>query len=121
MDEHGDAAGFGDLHGGERLGVAAGDLHPVGAHRRQHGGPDQGELCHPGFIAASTDPVATDAVGLAHLRLVGTNDVIGKGSIWRIPMMRCAAEIGVGVGTTDGIKLVGIAPEAAARLRVEMS
>ena len=83
-------------------------------------GPGEGELCRPGFIAASSDPLAIDAVGLAHLRLAGTNEVIGRGSIWRIPMMRRAAEIGIGVGAGDRIKLVGLAPDAVTRLRAEM-
>ena len=85
------------------------------------GGPDEGDLCRPGFIAAGQDPLAVDAVGLAHLRLAGTNATIGTGSIWRIPVMRRAAEIGVGVGSADRIRLVGLAPPSEERLRREMA
>lgn len=85
------------------------------------GGPDEGDLCRPGFIAAGSDPLAVDAVGLAHLRLAGTNATIGTGSIWSIPVMRRAAEIGVGVGSPDRIRLLGLPPPAEARLRRELA
>jgi uncharacterized protein (DUF362 family) len=85
------------------------------------GGPDEGDRCQPDFIAASTDPLALDAVGLAFLRLAGTNDAIGRGSLWRIPMMRRAAEIGVGAASVDRIVLAGAGGADAARLRREMS
>jgi uncharacterized protein (DUF362 family) len=85
------------------------------------GGPDEGDLCRPGFIAAGSDPLAVDAVGLAHLRLAGTNAAIGTGSIWQIPVMRRAAEIGVGAGSADRIRLVGLASPSEARLRQEMA
>jgi uncharacterized protein (DUF362 family) len=84
------------------------------------GGPDEGDLCRPGFIAASTDPLALDAVGLAFLRLAGTNERIGRGSIWDIPMMRRAAEIGVGVPSSSRIVLAGASETDAARLRGQM-
>lgn len=75
----------------------------------------------PGFVAASSDPLALDAVGLAHLRVEGTNDAIGRGSIWRIPVMRRAAEIGVGVGEARHIRIVGLPIGLEERLRVEMA
>ncbi len=84
------------------------------------GGPDAGALVRPGFIAVASDPLAIDAVGLAHLRLAGTNDAIGRGSIWNIPMMRRAAEIGIGAASAERIRIVGLAPDAEARLRREM-
>jgi uncharacterized protein (DUF362 family) len=86
-----------------------------------HGGPDEGDLCRPGFLAAGPDPLAVDAVGLAFLRLAGADDAIGKGSIWRIPIMARAAEIGVGAAGPDRIRLVGLAPDDEARLRPEMA
>jgi len=85
------------------------------------GGPDAGDLARPGFIAAGSDPVAIDAVGLAHLRLEGANDAIGERSIWTIPMMKRAVEIGVGVGSGDAIALVGVDPAAEARLRAQLA
>jgi uncharacterized protein (DUF362 family) len=85
------------------------------------GGPDSGDLAHPGFIAAGSDPVAIDAVGLAHLRLEGANREIGEGSVWRIPMMRRAVEIGLGVGSAEAVELVGPEAARAAALRAELA
>jgi len=85
------------------------------------GGPDAGDLARPGFIAAGSDPVAIDAVGLAHLRLEGANEAIGEGSIWKIPMMKRAVDIGVGVGSGRAIALIGAAPAAEARLRAQLA
>jgi len=86
------------------------------------GGPDDGALVRPGFIAAATDPLALDAVGLAFLRLQGASEAIARGSIWQIPIMRRAADIGVGVADPGRIRLVGdVAPEVEARLRKEMA
>ncbi len=85
------------------------------------GGPDSGDLARPGFVAAGSDPVAIDAIGLAHLRLEGANDAIGKGSVWAIPMMKRAVEIGLGVGSEEGITLVGADPESEAALRAQLA
>ena len=85
------------------------------------GGPDEGALVRPGFVAAASDPLALDAVGLASLRLEGTNDAIGRGSIWQIPVMRRAAEIGVGVGDAGRIRIVGLPSDLEARLRGELA
>jgi uncharacterized protein (DUF362 family) len=84
------------------------------------GGPDEGALVRPGLLAAASDPLALDAVGLACLRLEGTNDAIGRGSIWQLPIMRRAAEIGVGVGDAGRIRMVGLPPGLEARLRGEL-
>jgi uncharacterized protein (DUF362 family) len=84
------------------------------------GGPDSGDLAHTGFIAAGSDPVAIDAIGLAHLRLEGANPGIGEGSVWAIPMMKRAVEIGLGIGGEQGITLVGTDPESEAALRAQL-
>ncbi len=86
------------------------------------GGPDDGALVRPGFVAAATDPLALDAVGLAFLRMQGANEAIARGSIWQLPVMRRAAEIGVGVGDPARIRLVGgLPPELEARVRRELA
>ncbi len=85
------------------------------------GGPDEGELCRPGFVAASLDPVALDAVGLAFLRLGGAGGRIAAGSIWQLPVMRRAAEIGVGAASAAGIRLAGVEPGLEARLGAQMA
>jgi uncharacterized protein (DUF362 family) len=85
------------------------------------GGPDDGDLARPGVIAAGSDPVAIDAVGLACLRSEGANEAIGEGSIWNIPMMKRAVEIGVGVGSGRAIALIGFDAAAEASLRAQMA
>jgi uncharacterized protein (DUF362 family) len=85
------------------------------------GGPDEGELCRPGFVAASADPLALDAVGLAFLRLGGAGGRIAGGSIWQLPVMRRAVEVGVGASSAAGIRLAGVDPELEARLRAQMA
>jgi uncharacterized protein (DUF362 family) len=84
------------------------------------GGPDSGDLAHPGFIAAGSDPVAIDAVGLAHLRLEGANQAIGEGSVWAIPMMKRAVEIGLGIGGEKELTLLGMDAEREVALRAQL-
>lgn len=84
------------------------------------GGPDEGTLCRPGFVAAGADPLAVDAVGLAYLRLAGTREALASGPVWRLPVMRRAADLGIGVAAGDRLRLVGIPPEDAARLHGAM-
>jgi uncharacterized protein (DUF362 family) len=85
------------------------------------GGPDSGDRVRPGFIAAGSDPVAIDAVGLAQLRLQGANRDIAGGSIWKIPTLERAVEIGLGVGSSREIGLVGMDPPAEQALRAQMA
>jgi len=85
------------------------------------GGPDSGDLVKPGFIAAGANPVAIDAVGLAQLRLQGANEQIAEGSIWELPTMKRAVEIGLGVGSGGAIDLVGPGDDARAALRAQMA
>jgi uncharacterized protein (DUF362 family) len=85
------------------------------------GGPDSGDLVQPGFVAAGSDPVAVDAIGLAHLRVAGANEEIGGRSIWDIPMMKRAVEIGLGVGRGGDIRLVGLDSANEKVLRAQLA
>jgi len=85
------------------------------------GGPDEGSLVKPGFVAASRDPVALDAVGLAFLRLAGANEEIARGSVWGLPVIRRAAEVGLGVGSADRIRLAGLGPADEAAVRAQLA
>jgi uncharacterized protein (DUF362 family) len=85
------------------------------------GGPDSGDRVRPGFIAAGSDPVAIDAVGLAQLRLQGANRDITARSIWKIPTMERAVEIGLGAGSGRDIHLVGMDPPDEQALRAQMT
>jgi uncharacterized protein (DUF362 family) len=70
------------------------------------GGPDKGKLIKPGVILASRDRVAIDAVGVALLRAYGTVPVVREGKIFEQEQLARAAELGVGIGSVDGIRLV---------------
>jgi uncharacterized protein (DUF362 family) len=85
------------------------------------GGPDSGDLVQTGFIAAGSDPVAVDALGLAQLRMKGANEKIAGRSVWEIPMMKRAVEIGLGVGHAQDIELIGVEPPTEAALRAQLA
>jgi len=70
------------------------------------GGPDKGKLIKPGIILASRDRVAIDAVGVALLRASGTVPVVMNGKIFEQEQIARAAELGVGIGSADRIRLV---------------
>ena len=71
------------------------------------GGPDEGALVKPGLIVAGTDPLAVDATGVAVLRAQGTNAALSSGSIWTIPMLQRATEIGLGAAGPSAVQVVG--------------
>lgn len=84
------------------------------------GGPDEGALATLNFLAAGTDPLALDAVGLAQLRLAGTNQTLSRGSVWALPTMKRAAEIGVGISSAEQLILRGMDPVAEGKLRARL-
>ena len=70
------------------------------------GGPTRGELKEGNVIIAGTDRVAVDAVGLAILKELGSNDdIMGRG-IFEQEQMARAVEVGLGVSSPDQIELV---------------
>jgi uncharacterized protein (DUF362 family) len=85
------------------------------------GGPDTGALVHPDFIAVGVDPVAIDAVGLAFLRREGPGERIAVASIWELPQLARAVELGLGATSPGDITLAGASDELAAELRREMA
>jgi uncharacterized protein (DUF362 family) len=74
------------------------------------GGPDEGALVRPGLIVAGRDPLAVDAIGVAILRMQGTNAALSTGSIWSIPMLQRAAELGLGATSPSSVRLLGREP-----------
>jgi uncharacterized protein (DUF362 family) len=86
-----------------------------------NGGPDEGDLATLDFMAAGSDPLAIDAVGLAFLRLAGTTRTLTGGPVWKLPMMKRAAEIGVGASSVDQLVLTGLEPTAEANVRKQLS
>lgn len=70
------------------------------------GGPSRGKLVEAGVIVAGTDRVAVDAVGLAVLKQLGSNDAIMSTKIFAQEQMERAVELGLGVASPDQIEIV---------------
>jgi uncharacterized protein (DUF362 family) len=70
------------------------------------GGPSRGTLAHPNVMIAGTDRVAVDAVGLAVLKQMGSNDAIMGTPIFQQEQMARAVEVGLGVGGAEEIEIV---------------
>jgi uncharacterized protein (DUF362 family) len=76
------------------------------------GGPDKGKVIRPGVVLAGKDRVAIDAVGVALLRAFGTVPDVADGKIFELEQIARAAELGVGIGSADAIRLVPLDDKA---------
>jgi uncharacterized protein (DUF362 family) len=70
------------------------------------GGPSTGQLRRGNVMIAGDDPVAVDAVGLAVLKELGSNDAIMGRRIFEQEQIVRAVELQLGVASADGIRLV---------------
>jgi uncharacterized protein (DUF362 family) len=70
------------------------------------GGPTRGDLKAGNVVVAGTDRVAVDAVGLAILKDLGSNDAIMGTPIFQQEQMVRAVEVGLGVKGPEEIQLV---------------
>jgi uncharacterized protein (DUF362 family) len=70
------------------------------------GGPSQGQKVGADVFVAGTDRVAVDAVGVAVLKDLGSNDAIMGTRIFAQEQIQRAAELGLGVSGPDRIELV---------------
>ena len=70
------------------------------------GGPSRGTLKQANVFLAGTDRVAVDAVGLAVLKDLGSNDAIMGTPIFAQEQMARAVEVGLGAGGPEDIELV---------------
>lgn len=70
------------------------------------GGPSRGTLKQANVVVAGTDRVAVDAVGLAILKELGSNDAIMGTPIFRQEQMARAVEVGLGARGPADIELV---------------
>jgi uncharacterized protein (DUF362 family) len=70
------------------------------------GGPSEGKMVEGGVIVAGTDRVAVDAVGVAILKELGSNDSIMNRRIFEQDQIRRAAELGLGAKGAEDIELV---------------
>lgn len=70
------------------------------------GGPSRGKQLSAGVILAGTDRVAIDAVGLAILKQLGSNDAIMSTKIFEQEQQQRAVELGLGISSPDHIDLL---------------
>lgn len=70
------------------------------------GGPSRGTLKQADVMVAGTDRVAVDAVGLAILKELGSNDAIMGRPIFAQEQMARAVEVGLGVRGPEDVTLV---------------
>jgi uncharacterized protein (DUF362 family) len=78
------------------------------------GGPSQGELKAGHVMIAGDDPIAVDAVGVAMLKALGSNEAIMSRPIFAQEQIARAVELTLGVGSPDAIDLV-TPPDAGSR------
>ena len=78
------------------------------------GGPTRGTLAQGNVVVAGTDRVAVDAVGLAILKEMGSNDAIMGTPIFQQEQMARAVEVGLGISGPGQIQLVSDTPEGQA-------
>ncbi len=70
------------------------------------GGPSRGELKQGNVMIAGDDRVAVDAVGLAVLKLLGSNQAIMGRGIFQQEQIARAVELGLGAPGPDAIEIV---------------
>jgi uncharacterized protein (DUF362 family) len=70
------------------------------------GGPMTGKRAKGNVFLASTDRVAIDAVGVAILKLLGSNDQIMRPKIFEQEQIARAVELGLGVSSPTQIEMV---------------
>jgi uncharacterized protein (DUF362 family) len=72
------------------------------------GGPMTGRRAQANVLLASADRVAIDAVGVAILKYLGSNDAIMRKKIFEQEQIARAVELGLGVSSPDEIELVAV-------------
>jgi len=77
------------------------------------GGPSRGTLKQGNVFIGGTDRVAVDAVGVAVLKELGSNDAIMGRKIFEQEQIARGVELGLGVSSPDQIELV--APDTASK------
>ncbi len=78
------------------------------------GGPSRGTRKNADVFLAGTDRVAIDAVGVAVLKELGSNETIMGRKIFEHDQIQRAAELGLGVSSPDQIKIVS--PDKTSRV-----
>ncbi len=70
------------------------------------GGPSTGKKAAAEVIIAGTDRIAVDAVGVAVLKELGSNEAIMGKKIFEQEQIRRAAELGLGISSSEMIEIV---------------
>jgi uncharacterized protein (DUF362 family) len=78
------------------------------------GGPSRGELKAGNVMIAGHDRVAVDAVGLAVLKELGSNQAIMSRRIFEQEQMARAVELGLGAGSSQDIEITTADSDSAA-------
>ncbi|MBM3310092.1 MAG: DUF362 domain-containing protein [Candidatus Aminicenantes bacterium] len=81
------------------------------------GGPSTGKKVEAGVFLAGTDRVAVDAVGLAVLKDLGSNEAIMSAKVFEQEQIQRAVELGLGVDTPGHIDI--LAADAAGKAYAE--
>ena len=76
------------------------------------GGPTTGKRVKGNVFVAGTDRVAVDAVGVAILKVLGSNEDIMKRKIFEQEQIARAVEHGLGVSSPSEINVVSVDPES---------
>jgi uncharacterized protein (DUF362 family) len=72
------------------------------------GGPATGKRAKGNVFLSSTDRVATDAVGLALLKVLGSNSAIMERKIFEQRQIARAVELGLGASSASEIDLIPV-------------
>jgi uncharacterized protein (DUF362 family) len=78
------------------------------------GGPMTGRRARGELFLASTDRVAVDAIGVAALKVLGSNSAIMNRKIFEQRQIARAVELGLGASSPDEIDLIASGPESEA-------
>lgn len=81
------------------------------------GGPSAGKKAQADVFIGGTDRIAVDAVGVAILKELGSNDAIMNTRIFDQEQIKRAVELGLGISGPQGIEFV--APDAPSRMYAE--
>jgi uncharacterized protein (DUF362 family) len=76
------------------------------------GGPATGKRVNGNLLLAATDRVAIDAVGVAALKMLGSNQTIMQTRIFDHEQIARAAQIGIGVTSVEHIELIPATQES---------
>lgn len=69
------------------------------------GGPSQGDTASAKVVVASRDRIAADATGVAVLKQLGCEERLMSRSTWKLPFIRHAAKIGLGIDGPEKLNL----------------